>query len=201
MHSCTIAEVRHIENKDLKFDCITPFTSANGGDYAHMLELFMIVDFPNGQELLNNKGILFLLYSFYYIYFKCKPIYVSFFYASMKILIHNVFIICNLDAEEIGFSTSCFSPYTRYRQTGLLLRDQLLVEEGDEFTLNEFHMWRGPQENQENKLLGINPKDKNSFQKSETEEHLKLRLRYTFVNKYVKAIDRRCVYVLPKQLY
>lgn len=101
-----------------------------------------------------------------------------------------------LGSEDIGFSTSCFSPYTRYRQTGLLLRDQLLVEEGDEFTLNEFHMWRGPQINQENELLG-----KNSFQRSETEENLKLRLSYTFVNKYVKAIDRRCVYTLTKQLY
>lgn len=61
MLSCTIAEVRHVEKRNLKFECITPFTSANGGDYAHMLELFMIVDFPNGQEL-NNKGILFLQY-------------------------------------------------------------------------------------------------------------------------------------------
>lgn len=63
MLSCTIAEVRHVEVRNLKFKCITPFTSANGGDYAHMLELFMIVDFPNGKELLNNKG------SFYYINF------------------------------------------------------------------------------------------------------------------------------------
>lgn len=106
-----------------------------------------------------------------------------------------------LESEEIGFSTSCFSPYTRYRQTGLLLRDQLLVEEGDEFILNEFHMWRGPQEYQDNRLRGVNFKNKNSFQRSETEENLKLRLRYTFVNKHIKAIDRRCVYTLNKQLF
>lgn len=62
MYKCTIPEVRHVKCKDMKVTCITPFTSANGGDYAHMLELFMVVDFPNGkfgQHLFKNKGIFF----------------------------------------------------------------------------------------------------------------------------------------------
>lgn len=49
MHKCTIDEVRYVHCKDLKLNCIIPFTSANGGDYAHMLELFMKVEFPNGK--------------------------------------------------------------------------------------------------------------------------------------------------------
>lgn len=56
MYNCTIEEVRLVQCKDLKLKCITPFTSANGGDYAHMLELFMVVDFPDGQNVNNVKG-------------------------------------------------------------------------------------------------------------------------------------------------
>jgi len=56
MYKCTIEEVRHVHSKDLVLECITPYTSANGGDYAHMLELFMVVDFPNGQEIDDDKG-------------------------------------------------------------------------------------------------------------------------------------------------
>lgn len=105
-----------------------------------------------------------------------------------------------LDGKKIGFSTSCYSPHTRYRQTGLLLRDQLLVVEGDEFIINEFHMWRGKQN------LVNNPFEKTTVSKSSSnnspdEENIKLRLRYTFVNTYMKAIDRRCAYTLTKQLF
>lgn len=99
---------------------------------------------------------------------------------------------------QIGFSTSCFSPHTGYQQTGLLLRDQLLVVQGDEFILNEFHMWRGPQVNNpfENSIAS-NSSCNNSLQ----EENLKLRLRYTFINQFMKAIDRRCAYTLIKNLF
>ncbi|XP_060847189.1 protein arginine N-methyltransferase 1-like [Rhopalosiphum padi] len=158
MYKCTISEVRHVHCKDLKLECSTPYSSANGGDYAHMLELFMVVDFPNGQTIVDDK-----------------------------------------DDIQIGFSTSSYSPYTRFRQTGLLLRDQLLVEQGDKFKINEFHMWRGPQQNQI--LVGEDTITKSTRDKCGPEENLKLRLNYTFVNKYTKAINRRCAYTLVKQLF
>lgn len=60
MHKCTIDETRFVHSKNLKFECSTPYSSANGGDYAHMLELFMVVDFPNGQNIVNRKGNLLL---------------------------------------------------------------------------------------------------------------------------------------------
>lgn len=105
-----------------------------------------------------------------------------------------------LDAVPIGFSTSSFSPNTRYAQTGLLLRDQLIVREGDDFIINEFHMWRGPQENEENKLFEGTVCE-NTCNKKAFEENLKIRLSYTFVNKYNKAIDRRCAYILVKKFF
>lgn len=158
MYKCTIKEVRHVHCKNLMLECTTPYSSANGGDYAHMLELFMVVDFPNGQKIVDDK-----------------------------------------DDLQIGFSTSSFSPYTRFRQTGLMLRDQLLVEQGDKFRINEFRMWRGPQQSEANMLIGeITKSTRNRFG---PEENLKLRLRYTFVNKYTKAINRRCAYTLVKQLF
>jgi len=55
MNTCTIAEARHVQCNDLIFKCITPDSNINGGDYAHMIELFMKVDFPCKQ--LNNNGI------------------------------------------------------------------------------------------------------------------------------------------------
>lgn len=61
MYKCTVADIRLIQCKDLKYKCITPYSSVNGGDYGHMLELFMVVDFPNGKELYSNKGIISLL--------------------------------------------------------------------------------------------------------------------------------------------
>lgn len=158
MYKCTINEVRHVHCKDLQLECSTPYSSANGGDYAHMLELFMVVDFPNGQTIVNEK-----------------------------------------DDLQIGFSTSSYSPYTRFRQTGLLLRDQLLVEQGDKFKINEFHMWRGPQQNQI--LVGEDTITKSTCNRHGSEENLKLRLNYTFVNQYTNAINRRCAYTLVKQLF
>ncbi|XP_060858397.1 uncharacterized protein LOC132935795 [Metopolophium dirhodum] len=158
MNKCTIDEVRHVHSKDLILECTTPYTSANGGDYAHMLELFMVVDFPNGQKIVD-------------------------------------------DDLQIGFSTSSFSPYTRFRQTGLLLRDQLLVEQGDKFKINEFRMWRGPQQSQKTMLVGEDTINKSTCNRFGPEENLKLRLRYTFINKKTKAINRRCAYTLAKQLF
>lgn len=116
-------------------------------------------------------------------------------------IIFNILCVCVLDAEDsIGFSTSSFSPYTRYRQTGLLLRDELIVRQGDEFKINEFHMWRGPQLGLENKLFK-RTSNANIYKKIENDENLKLCLKYTFVNKIIKAIDRRCAYVLVKHLF
>lgn len=101
---------------------------------------------------------------------------------------------------NIGFSTSSFSPFTRFKQTGLLLRDQLLINHGDILTINEFVMWRGPQQNKKNKLFDaiLSKKHTNNAM---YEEDLKLRLRYTFVNKLMKAVDRRCSYTLTKYLF
>jgi len=79
-----------------------------------------------------------------------------------------------------------------------LLRDQLLIKQGDEFKLNDFHMWRGPQK-QENTLhetIGDN-----HVKEFDYSENLKLRLQYTFVNKYTNAVNRRCAYILERNLY
>jgi len=105
-----------------------------------------------------------------------------------------------LDSVSVGFSTSSSSPFTRYKQTGLLLRDQLPVLEGDKFTINEFSMQRGPQNNKL-KDDASSTISKNNIRKFEYEESLKLRLNYTFVNKYTKAIDRRCIYTITKYLF
>lgn len=59
MYKCTIPEARYVQCKDLKLKCSTPYTSAKGGDYAQMLELFMVVDFPNGKQLSVDEGIYF----------------------------------------------------------------------------------------------------------------------------------------------
>lgn len=99
---------------------------------------------------------------------------------------------------SIGFSTSCYSPHTRYRQTGLLLRDQLMIFQGDEFIINEFHMWRGPQINNPFENTTSCKIYNNSLH---DEENLKFRLRYTFVNNIMKAIDRRCAYTIIKDLF
>lgn len=66
MHECTINDVRHVQCEELKLVCATPFTSANGGDYAHIIELFMVVDFPDGQKVndKNKKGNFNLFYKF-----------------------------------------------------------------------------------------------------------------------------------------
>jgi len=61
-------------------------------------------------------------------------------------------------------------------------------------------MWRGPQQNQRNKLFDAII-SKNISQKTEYEENLKLRLRYTFVNKHTKAVNRRCAYTLTKYIF
>lgn len=98
--------------------------------------------------------------------------------------------------HKVAFSTSSYSSFTRYKQTGLLLRDQLLVENKNEFIINEFYMWRGPQQNGNNKLFEIITVGKSPYDKSKYEQNLKLRLCYTFVNQYMKAINRRCVYTL-----
>lgn len=68
MYKCTIDEVRHVHSKDLILECTTPYTSANGGDYAHMLELFMVVDFPNGQKIVDDNGNFFYRYFRYCLY-------------------------------------------------------------------------------------------------------------------------------------
>lgn len=68
MYTCTINEVQYLECKNLKLDCNTPYTSANGGDYGHMLEIFMIVDFPNGYDMCKNNGIFFFLITVYYVF-------------------------------------------------------------------------------------------------------------------------------------
>jgi len=62
MNKCTIDEVRHVHSRDLILECTTPYTSANGGDYAHMLELFMVVDFPNGQNIDDGKCNFFSVF-------------------------------------------------------------------------------------------------------------------------------------------
>lgn len=56
MYKCTIAETRHVECKDLKFKCFVNYPKASGRGYGHMLELFMVVDFPNGE----NNGIIYI---------------------------------------------------------------------------------------------------------------------------------------------
>lgn len=105
-----------------------------------------------------------------------------------------------LDNVSVGFSTSSGSPFTRYKQIGLLLRDQLLVIEGDKFIINEFIMQRGPQDNK-SKYDPSTTIYENTSKKSVCEDSLKLRLNYTFVNKYTKAIDRRCIYTITKYLF
>lgn len=62
MLKCTVAEVRLVQCKNLRFKCVTPYSSTNGGDYAHMLELFMVVDFPNGQAVYNKNGIIIIIF-------------------------------------------------------------------------------------------------------------------------------------------
>lgn len=99
-----------------------------------------------------------------------------------------------LENTAIGFSTSCYSPHTRYRQTGLLLRDELVLEKDDIFIINDFRIWRGPNQHKaDNETINT--------LKSSDEENLKLRLKYTFVNKHMEAIDRRCAYTLIKHLF
>lgn len=64
MYKCTIDDVRHVQCRNLKFKCIMPLMSANWGDYAHMLELFMVVEFPDGVKLgnKNNEGYFIHLF-------------------------------------------------------------------------------------------------------------------------------------------
>lgn len=79
----------------------------------------------------------------------------------------------------------------------MLLRDQLLVENGDVFEINEFCMLRGPQQNPKKETIDC----QNTLKRFRYEENLKLRLRYTFINKYVKAMNRRCAYTVIKYLF
>lgn len=64
MYKCTVAEVRLVQCKNLRYKCVTPYSSTNGGDYAHMLELFMVVDFPNGLTY-DSKGTSIIIIIFY----------------------------------------------------------------------------------------------------------------------------------------
>lgn len=75
----------------------------------------------------------------------------------------------------------------------------MIVEEGDEVIINEFLMWRGPQKNKLNKLFDA--VCNSTCKTSQYEENLKLRLRYTFVNKHIKAVNRCCIYTLTKHLF
>jgi len=109
--------------------------------------------------------------------------------------------LCISDDDPLGFSTSSHSPSTRHKQTGLLLRDQLLVNENDEFIINEFCMWRGPQSNQGNTPSNETTNNEIICLRSAYEENLKLRLMYTFVNEQTKAINRRCAYTVTKYLF
>lgn len=113
--------------------------------------------------------------------------------------IHYYFLI--LDDLSIGFSTSSFSPFTRFKQSGLLLRDQLIIQSGDLFTINEFTMWRGPQKDKLNKQFDQQIINKNTCDRSNYDECLKLRLRYSFINEYMKATDRQCAYTLNKYVF
>lgn len=64
MYKCTIDDVRHVHCKNIKFKCVMPFTSTNWGDYAHMLELFMVVDFPDGMKSGNENNEGYFIYFF-----------------------------------------------------------------------------------------------------------------------------------------
>lgn len=64
MYKCTIADIRLVQCKDLKYKCVTPYSSTNGGDYGHMLELFMVVDFPNGIASYNCSGIIIIIINY-----------------------------------------------------------------------------------------------------------------------------------------
>lgn len=108
-------------------------------------------------------------------------------------------MLCFLDRNKIGFSTSSYSSFTRYKQTGLLLRDQLLVENKNEFIINEFYMWRGPQENGKNELFEKITAGRSLYDKIKYERNLKLRLSYTFENQHMKVLNRRCVYCLTNR--
>lgn len=83
----------------------------------------------------------------------------------------------------------------------MLLRDELLVENGDVFVINEFSMQRGPQQNPREELCDETIDCQNTLKKVRYEDNLKLRLRYTFVNKYIKAMNRRCAYTVIKYLF
>lgn len=59
-------------------------------------------------------------------------------------------------------------------------------------------MWRGPQ-NQDNTLHET--VDNVLLKKFDYSENLKLRLQYTFVNKCMSALNRRCAYILERGLF
>lgn len=61
MLKCSIEDLRYVQSKNITLHCITPFTSSNGGEYGHMLEMFMVVDFPNGHSKYKNKFIFLTL--------------------------------------------------------------------------------------------------------------------------------------------
>lgn len=77
-----------------------------------------------------------------------------------------------------------------------MLRNQLIIEQKDNFVIKEFYIWRGPQQDQANKLHD------RASRKLE-DENLKLQLRYTFVNIYIKAVNvnRHCIYTFKKMLF
>lgn len=64
MYKCTIDDVRYVHCKNIKFKCVMPFMSTNWGDYAHMLELFMVVDFPDGMKSGNENNEGYFIYFF-----------------------------------------------------------------------------------------------------------------------------------------
>lgn len=61
MYKCTINDARYLECTNLKLKCSTPYATAYGGDYGHMFEIFMVVDFPNGYEMNQTNGIFFII--------------------------------------------------------------------------------------------------------------------------------------------
>lgn len=82
-----------------------------------------------------------------------------------------------------------------------MLKDELLIKPDDEFILHEFHLWRGAQKNEINKLFDNTINNGNFNNRYKYDEHLKFRLRYTFVSQLTKVIDRGCIYTLTRQLF
>ncbi|XP_050528964.1 uncharacterized protein LOC126898708 [Daktulosphaira vitifoliae] len=148
-------------------------------DYCHLLELFFVVDFPS---TLSNE------------------------IASLP----STTIRKTYDpTTSIGFSTSSFSPKTRYRQCGLLLDQELIVEKGDTFK-GFICIWR----EQRNKNISKKNSDKmcnccknNPSTNLENSlihlrnEYLNISLKYSFKNKHMANSDVVCQYELLRQIF